>query len=165
MYIFQQYENVGNTSESRRYYNYRAPTCVRHDFAWQRTTEQRLSSAFPCFHSPRLHTMTVTSTSDPASIFKDGKLKPGVYKIQNIVGQTYVDIREHTRELCGRPATVLEGKGLVSSCLYLAPTILSLPSVGNPPFGSRVYHTQSSVELCSSFLCTERGNIARTRHA
>lgn len=57
--------------------------------------------------------MTITSTNDPVSIFKDGKLKPGIYKIQNIVGQTYVDTREHTRELCGRPATALEGKGLV----------------------------------------------------
>jgi len=47
-------------------------------------------------------------------IFRDGKLKPGIYKIQNIVGHTHVDIREDTRELCCRPATVLnsEGKGL-----------------------------------------------------
>ncbi|KAF9648158.1 hypothetical protein BDM02DRAFT_2342614 [Thelephora ganbajun] len=56
--------------------------------------------------------MTLTSADDSVSIFKDGKLKPGVYKIQNIVGQTYVDIREHTRELCGRPTTLLEGGGL-----------------------------------------------------
>jgi hypothetical protein len=47
------------------------------------------------------------------SLFKDGKLRPGIYKIQNIVGQTYADIRDHTKELCGRPATALEGKGLV----------------------------------------------------
>ena len=128
---------------------------------------RRNSNCRSCLHisGPCSHTMVVTSTNDPASIFKDGKLKPGVYKIQNIVGQTYVDIREHSRELCGRPATVLEGKGLVGSCLYLALTILSLPSVGNPAFGSRVYHTQSSVELRSSLLCTKRGNIARTRHA
>ena len=59
--------------------------------------------------------MGLTSTDDSVSIFKDGKLRPGVYKIQNIVGQTYVDIREHARELCCRPATVLEGKGLVGS--------------------------------------------------
>ncbi|KAF9648165.1 hypothetical protein BDM02DRAFT_3187334 [Thelephora ganbajun] len=56
--------------------------------------------------------MTPTSTNNSISIFKDGKLKPGIYKIQNIVSQTYVDIREHTRELCGRPATLLEGGGL-----------------------------------------------------
>ena len=51
--------------------------------------------------------------NDSASIFEDGKLKPGIYKIQNIFGQTYVDIREHTRELCCRPPTLLDGKGLV----------------------------------------------------
>jgi len=45
-------------------------------------------------------------------IFESGKLKPGIYRIQNIVGQTYVDIREHSKELCCRPATLLEGKGL-----------------------------------------------------
>jgi len=45
------------------------------------------------------------------SLFKDGELKPGIYKIQNIVGQTYVDVRDRSRELCCRPATVLEGKG------------------------------------------------------
>ena len=70
------------------------------------------------------HTMTLTSTNDYASIFKDGKLKPGVYKIQNIVSQTYVDIREHTRELCCRPAAVLEGNGLVSPCPHLAHAVV-----------------------------------------
>ena len=59
--------------------------------------------------------MTLTSTGGYTSIFKDGKLKPGVYKIQNIASQTYVDLQEHTRELYCRPATVLEGKGLVGS--------------------------------------------------
>ena len=147
---------MGDMTKSQSQVSYRAQTCVRHAF-WSRLS--------PTFHCSSSHTMVLTSTDDSVSILKDGKLKPGVYKIQNIVGQTYVDIREHSRELCGRPATVLEGKGLVGSCPYLALTILSLPSVGNPAFGSRVYHTQSSVELRSSFLCTERGNIARTRHA
>jgi len=62
--------------------------------------------------------MTLTSTGGYTSIFKDGKLKPGVYKIQNIAGQTYVG--EHTRELCCRPATLLEGNGLVGSLPRLA---------------------------------------------
>jgi hypothetical protein len=48
-------------------------------------------------------------------MFKNGKLEPGIYKIQNIVSQTYVDMREHTRELCCRHATLLDGKGLVGS--------------------------------------------------
>jgi len=59
--------------------------------------------------------MTLTSTADSLSIFEDGKLKPGIYKIQNIVAKTFLDCEEHTREMCCRPANELsEGKGLVS---------------------------------------------------
>ena len=58
------------------------------------------------------------------SIFEDGKLRPGIYKIQNIVGQTYVDIREHNKELCARPGALLEGKGLVGPCLSLTPIVV-----------------------------------------
>ena len=48
------------------------------------------------------------------SIFEDGKLKSGVYKIQNIQSETYLDIEVHTRELCCRSAGNLgEGRGLV----------------------------------------------------
>ncbi|KAF9781762.1 hypothetical protein BJ322DRAFT_243167 [Thelephora terrestris] len=50
--------------------------------------------------------------NDAVPIFKAGKLRPGIYKIQNIVSQTYVDMRESPKELCCRPATLLEGKGL-----------------------------------------------------
>ena len=64
--------------------------------------------------------MALTSTSSYESIFKDGKLKSGIYKIQNIVSQTYLSVREHTRELCCRPATVPEGIELVGSYLLLA---------------------------------------------
>ena len=49
------------------------------------------------------------------SIFKNGKLVPGVYKIQNVASQTYLDMREHTRGVCCRPAALLDGKGLVGS--------------------------------------------------
>jgi hypothetical protein len=80
------------------------------------------------------------------SIFEDGKLRPGIYKIMNIVGQTYVDIREHTKELCCRPAAASRGKGLVGSCLRLAlPLHRWLSLVGNSPFGTRIYHTQGTV--------------------
>ena len=59
--------------------------------------------------------MTLNSTSDSPSIFKDGKLKPGIYKIQNINIEAYVDVEVHTREVCCRPANDLgEGRGLVS---------------------------------------------------
>ena len=59
--------------------------------------------------------MASTSTSNPSSIFKDGKLKPGVYKIQSLNNNAYIDIHEHAaRELHLRPAQDLgEGKGLV----------------------------------------------------
>ncbi|KAF9649758.1 hypothetical protein BDM02DRAFT_3128122 [Thelephora ganbajun] len=45
---------------------------------------------------------------DRFSILQDGKIKPGIYKIQNIVSKTYADIKDHVRELCGRPSSTLE---------------------------------------------------------
>ena len=76
--------------------------------------------AVTCSCSPRvaatlaLLTMTPHSTND-SSIFKDGKMKPGIYKIQNINTETYLDIEVHKREVCCRPAKDLgEGRGLVS---------------------------------------------------
>ena len=48
------------------------------------------------------------------SILRDGRLKPGIYKIQNLYTRTYLDIHEHSREVCCRPAAALEeGAGLV----------------------------------------------------
>jgi len=61
--------------------------------------------------------MTLNSTGDSSSIFKDGKLKPGVYKIQNLYSETYLDIHRHSKQVCCRPARDLEGRGLVR--LYL----------------------------------------------
>ena len=59
--------------------------------------------------------MTLTSTGHSLSISEDGKLKPGIYKIQNIQTETYVDIEVHLREVCCRPTKDLgEGRGLVS---------------------------------------------------
>jgi len=59
--------------------------------------------------------MAPDSTSNSSSsILKDGKLKPGIYKIQNLYTRTYMDIHDHLREVCCRPATALEdGMGLV----------------------------------------------------
>ncbi|KAF9648155.1 hypothetical protein BDM02DRAFT_2340785 [Thelephora ganbajun] len=57
--------------------------------------------------------MTFTSTDSSSSILENGKLKPGVYKIQNLYAQTYLDIHEHSRELCCHSAQDLgEGRGL-----------------------------------------------------
>ena len=69
-------------------------------------------------HSP----MSSPSAGSSSSIFKDGKLKPGIYKIQNLHVQTYMDIHEHSREVCCRLATTLEeGRGRVR--LFQQPVI------------------------------------------
>ena len=47
-------------------------------------------------------------------IFENGRLKAGTYKIQNLYTGGYVDIHEHSREMCCRPAQELqEGRGTV----------------------------------------------------
>ena len=49
-----------------------------------------------------------------APIFENGILKSGVYKIQNIYTETYLDIHLHSMEVCCRPANDLGvGRGLV----------------------------------------------------
>lgn len=44
------------------------------------------------------------------SIFVDGKLKSGTYKVQNLASQTYLEVLDHSKELCCRIATVLTPK-------------------------------------------------------
>ena len=62
--------------------------------------------------------MTQNTTGATSSIFEDGKLKPGIYKIQNIETENYLDIEVHTRKVCCRPARDLgEGRGLVRKFL------------------------------------------------
>ncbi|KAF9781764.1 hypothetical protein BJ322DRAFT_243295 [Thelephora terrestris] len=57
--------------------------------------------------------MTFHSTQSSPSIFQDGRLKPGIYKIRNVLTQTFVDIEEHSRMVCSRPLQSLEeGNGL-----------------------------------------------------
>ena len=58
-----------------------------------------------------LTTMLVPPSHDPImSVFEDGKLKPGKYKVQNLTGQTFLEILEDSKELCCRPATVLSAQ-------------------------------------------------------
>lgn len=53
------------------------------------------------------------------TILEDGKLKPGLYKIQNLLRKTYLDIHEHSMELCCRPASALEeNDGIVRTPCY-----------------------------------------------
>ena len=62
-----------------------------------------------------------TMTPNPASILENGRVKPGIYQIQNLGSETYLDIHRQTKELCCRPTQDLaKGEGLVR---------LSLPSV------------------------------------
>ena len=50
------------------------------------------------------------------------EVQPGVYKIQNIYTESYLDIHLHSMELCCRPANDLGvGRGLVRP--YLQPVI------------------------------------------
>jgi hypothetical protein len=64
----------------------------------------------------------LSSTNDSSSIFKDGKLEPGFYKIQNIYAETYLDIELHSKNMCCRPAKDLEGgRGLV--CRHLSSVV------------------------------------------
>ena len=65
-----------------------------------------------------LPAITMNSTGNSSSILKEGKLKPGIYKIQNIQSQTYLDVEVHSRGVCCRPAKdIEEGRGLVSRYL------------------------------------------------
>ncbi|KAF9648163.1 hypothetical protein BDM02DRAFT_3115784 [Thelephora ganbajun] len=57
--------------------------------------------------------MTTNPTSNSSPIFRDGRLRPGIYKIRNIFTETYVDIEVHSRRVVCRPAKDLEeGRGL-----------------------------------------------------
>ena len=56
--------------------------------------------------------MTMTMIiSDPVSIFEGGRLALRTSKIQNLYDKTYMDIQEHSKEVCRRPAAALEEKG------------------------------------------------------
>ena len=59
--------------------------------------------------------MDHSSSNTSASIFQDGKIKPGVYKIMNVVSGTFVDIKDDASELCGRSSSTLgDSRGQVS---------------------------------------------------
>ena len=61
----------------------------------------------------------MTSPSLGYTIFEDGKLKPGLYKIQNLISKTYLDIHEHSMEVCCRPVSALEeNDGIVRSPFF-----------------------------------------------
>ena len=63
--------------------------------------------------------MTPNQANASNSLFEGGKLKPGIYKIQSVGAETYLDIHLNSKQLCCRPAQDLEeGMGLVR--LYIS---------------------------------------------
>lgn len=84
--------------------------------------------AFPTLSDYPITTMTSshsTNDSESSSIFENGRLRQGIYKIQNLASETYLDILKHSREACCRPSRDLEpGGGLVrlhlSSQIYVS---------------------------------------------
>lgn len=80
----------------------------------------------PCA-TPFPAVMPPSPKDDPMSIFVDGRLKPGRYKVQNLASQTYLEILEHSKELCCRPATVLSSKdALVISNILHGPRMINV---------------------------------------
>ena len=53
--------------------------------------------------------MLTFPNNNPMSIFEDGKLKSGTYKVQNLASQTYLEVLD-SKELCCRTPTVLTPK-------------------------------------------------------
>ena len=58
--------------------------------------------------------MTPNFTNNSSSIFNNGRLRPGIYKIQNLFSETYLDVHQHSGVVCCRPVRDIEdGRGLV----------------------------------------------------
>jgi len=55
-------------------------------------------------------------TNDRPSILKDGELEPGIYKIQNIYSETFLDIHVHSREVVV-PSKILGREG---ACKFIS---------------------------------------------
>ena len=73
-----------------------------------------VSPPSPRFRISCSHIVTLTPMNDSVPILEGGRIKPGIYKIRNIFGQTYLETREHFKELHYRPTMALgDGEGLV----------------------------------------------------
>ena len=109
------------------------------------------------------------------SILINGKLKLGIYQIQNLAGQTAVEMQESSRTLCCRPAKGLSGgDGLARSTLvFIAESLAShvqyvssdlslvvyamLPSaVGVPTFWTWLHHSKGGARIDSGRLDATR---------
>lgn len=90
----------------------------------------------------------MSSPSLGYTIFEDGKLKPGLYKIQNLHSKTYLDIHEHTMEVCGRPSSALEENDGIVRTNYCPTSFLTNLSVtvGNPSVRCWLYNSHGIFE-------------------
>ena len=80
-----------------------------------RATNQISDSSVPSpFPLPLQALLSAAMAGGRVSIFEGANIKPGVYKIQNLSTETYLDIHLHSMELCCRPPNDLGvGRGLV----------------------------------------------------
>jgi hypothetical protein len=94
---------------------------------------------------PLFATMPDNLTRSSPSIFENGKIRPGVYKIRNIVSRTFVDTKDHVRELCGRPPTALErgGAQVIPQSTHHTDVTDDQP-VGDSPAWQRVHNSEGA---------------------
>lgn len=90
--------------------------------------------------------MEKSSTRVFTSIFEGDKLKEGVYMIQNLHTESYLDVRLRSMELCCRPVNDLEaGRGLVRLCSPLRIRLSDDLEVGNQEIWGRIYDIQGKL--------------------
>ena len=94
--------------------------------------------------------MTSNSTANSLRVFEDGKLKPGIYKIRNLRSETYLDIHQHSKEVCCRPTRDLEDeRGLVRPYLPFAVRVSDAQKWEIKPLG--IGYTVRRVSLPTRF--------------
>jgi len=104
-------------------------------------------NAIPSLRSTTIPAVTMGRDAS-SSIFQDGQLKPGIYKIRNTVSKTYVATKGEPRQLCGRPSTCLvSGEGEVRPLHDLSPMQLRTEIVGNPATWPRVHDSKGGYQL------------------
>jgi len=95
----------------------------------------------------------------PNPIFNDGRLRPGIYKIQNIYTETFLDIKVHSRELCCRPAGRLgEGRGIVRPISFIWDSRIRRLEVGCQTAWGRIHDTEGKpnpFKTISTTVCNQ----------
>ena len=111
--------------------------------------------------------MTQKSTTDPPRIFQDGKLKPGIYKVQNLRSETYLDVDQHSKEMCCRPVRVSDAQKWDSKPLGSGYSVqrVSLPDWARPIVCPCVLSDASRLNrgVLNSFVPRWRGSTMQLR--